>query len=189
MRRNPDGSTAPLAHQDQEPTPGVMVLLVGLQMPGELADALREDRDLDLGGTRVRAMKTVLRGQPCLYFAIDCQTDDRLYRGSRRDQATRRLRPVDRPAGGSLPCRPGLPGAAQGAAQGAGRRRPTRAERSPTSGAAQASTTDPSALGSLPARQAAGPSTTSACACPMSQHPGGIGTAPSTRRRISAASG
>jgi hypothetical protein len=39
---------APLADQDQEATPGVVVLLMGLQMRRELTDALSEDRDLDL---------------------------------------------------------------------------------------------------------------------------------------------
>src|SRR5690349_16615359 len=40
---------AALADQHEEPTPGVMVLGVGLQVVGEIRDALAEQRDLYLG--------------------------------------------------------------------------------------------------------------------------------------------
>jgi hypothetical protein len=40
---------ASLAHQLQQPAPGMVIFHVGLEVLGELADALREDGDLDLG--------------------------------------------------------------------------------------------------------------------------------------------
>src|SRR5919199_1725755 len=55
---------ASLADQEQEPAPRVVVLLVRLQVLGELSDALGEDRHLDLGRARVRVVEPVLHGQP-----------------------------------------------------------------------------------------------------------------------------
>ena len=46
-----------LADHDEEPAPGRMVLLVGLEMIGQLADALTEDRDLDFRRTCVRRVR------------------------------------------------------------------------------------------------------------------------------------
>ena len=45
-----------LANHHQQTSPTVMVLFVDLQMLGEVADALAEQRNLDLGRTRVRVV-------------------------------------------------------------------------------------------------------------------------------------
>ena len=45
--------TAALTDEHHEAATGVVVLLVRLQVLGEVADALREDGDLNLGGTGV----------------------------------------------------------------------------------------------------------------------------------------
>jgi hypothetical protein len=45
-------------HHEQAP-PTVMILLVDLQVVGEVIDPLSEQRNLDLGGTRVRGMRAV----------------------------------------------------------------------------------------------------------------------------------
>src|SRR5215469_7581218 len=71
---------ATLANQQQQTATRVMVLPVGLQVLREQLDALGEDGDLDLGRTRVGAVEAVLLCQPCLDFALDCQTGDELYR-------------------------------------------------------------------------------------------------------------
>ncbi len=49
-----------LADHDEEPAPGRVVLLVGLEMVGQLADPLTEDRDLDLGGPSIGCMRPEL---------------------------------------------------------------------------------------------------------------------------------
>src|ERR1035438_3971467 len=43
-----------------QPTPGVMITLVNLEVLGQVRDAGGEQRDLDLGRTRVRLVKSVL---------------------------------------------------------------------------------------------------------------------------------
>jgi len=48
------------AHEHQKPPPTVMVLLVDLQVLGEVVDALGEERDLHLGRTRVGGMRPIL---------------------------------------------------------------------------------------------------------------------------------
>ena len=53
----------------------MMVLGVLLQMLSELTDAFAEDRNLDLGRTRVRVVEFVLRDQAALDFSFDCQTE------------------------------------------------------------------------------------------------------------------
>jgi hypothetical protein len=42
-----------LAHHRQKPTAGMVILLVGLEVVGEVVDAFREDRNLDFGRTGV----------------------------------------------------------------------------------------------------------------------------------------
>jgi hypothetical protein len=39
----------PLAHQHQESTPTVMIVLMSPQMVGEVSDSLSDERNLDLG--------------------------------------------------------------------------------------------------------------------------------------------
>ena len=51
-----------------------MVLLVHLEMLGELLDPLREEGDLDFGRPGVRFVEPVLPDQ-IRFLAIDCQTD------------------------------------------------------------------------------------------------------------------
>src|SRR3954471_20873504 len=48
---------AALAHQHQKATARSMVLRVGFEMLGQLADPLTQNRDLDLGRTGVRVMR------------------------------------------------------------------------------------------------------------------------------------
>lgn len=50
-------STLPDHHE--QTSPAVMILLVDLQVLGEVVDPLGEQRDLDLGRTRVRGMRAV----------------------------------------------------------------------------------------------------------------------------------
>ena len=45
--------TAALADHQQQTTAGAMILLGRLQMLGQMVDAVREQRDLHVGGTRV----------------------------------------------------------------------------------------------------------------------------------------
>jgi|SRR5665213_667148 len=44
---------AALADHHQQPATGAVILLVALQMPGQMVDALREQRNLHVGGTGV----------------------------------------------------------------------------------------------------------------------------------------
>lgn len=46
----------PLANKFEQATTGVVVVLVRLQVRGEVLDALREDRHLNLGGAGIRRM-------------------------------------------------------------------------------------------------------------------------------------
>ena len=50
----------PLAHEHEQPAPGVVVLHMGLEMVGELCDALAEERDLHFAGTGVSGLALVL---------------------------------------------------------------------------------------------------------------------------------
>src|ERR1700730_10571016 len=72
-----------LADEKKKAAPRVVVLLVRLQVLSELPDALREDRDLNLGRARIRVMELVLRNQLSFDFGVDCQTDGRLYQTGR----------------------------------------------------------------------------------------------------------
>src|ERR1700730_4047714 len=76
-----------LADEEKKAAPRVVVLLVRLQVLSELPDALREDRDLNLGRARIRVMELVLRNQLSFYFGVDCQTDGRLYQTAGRPSA------------------------------------------------------------------------------------------------------
>ena len=51
---------APAADHPQQPSPGVVVLRVGLEVLGELRDALGEHGDLNLGRARVARAPSVL---------------------------------------------------------------------------------------------------------------------------------
>ena len=51
-------------------TAAVEVLLVGLQMLGEVDDAGSEDRDLNLGGTRIAFMNSILFDQGLLFILL-----------------------------------------------------------------------------------------------------------------------
>src|SRR3954454_12195602 len=51
---------ATLTHEDQQTATAVVVVLVLLEVLGEVLDALREHRDLDLGGARVALAGRVL---------------------------------------------------------------------------------------------------------------------------------
>src|SRR5215469_524860 len=48
---------AALAHQHQQTAPGSMVLDVGLEMLGQFANPLTQDRNLDFGGTGIRIVR------------------------------------------------------------------------------------------------------------------------------------
>src|SRR5262249_27936579 len=51
---------APLADEHEQATTGMMILLVDLEMIRERLDPLAEERDLDLGRTRVGFVETML---------------------------------------------------------------------------------------------------------------------------------
>ena len=55
--------TAP--HHHEQSSPAVMILLMGLQMLGEVVDPLGEQRNLDLGRSRVRGVRAVLADNRC----------------------------------------------------------------------------------------------------------------------------
>src|SRR5258708_22002218 len=59
-----------------------MVLGVRLQVLGELPDARRRERDLDLGRARVLLGPPVLGDHFALDFSLFCQTEAKLYRPS-----------------------------------------------------------------------------------------------------------
>src|SRR5260370_17014810 len=59
-----------------------MVLGVRLQVLGELPDARRRERDLDLGRARVLLSPPVLGDHFALDFSLFCQTEAKLYRPS-----------------------------------------------------------------------------------------------------------
>src|SRR5438067_13335926 len=56
----------PLANHDQQTTPGMKVLLVAREMIGQVADPLRQDRDLHLGGPGVTGLGRVFRNERLL---------------------------------------------------------------------------------------------------------------------------
>src|SRR5712692_4344320 len=57
-----------------------MVLGVRLEVLGELPDARRRERDLDLGRARVLVSSPVLGDHFALDFSLFCQTEEELYR-------------------------------------------------------------------------------------------------------------
>src|SRR3546814_18608513 len=59
---------AALADHLQEALPGMMVLAVGLEVLGEVLDALGEEGDLDLGGAGVHVVGSVALDQVGLAF-------------------------------------------------------------------------------------------------------------------------
>ena len=63
--------TAALADKHEKSTARAMILLVCLEMFGELADALAQNRDLDLRAAGVRVMRAELLNDVCL--ACGCQ--------------------------------------------------------------------------------------------------------------------
>src|SRR5439155_22946514 len=65
-----------LADQHQQSPPRVMVLRVGLEVLGEAVDPLGDERDLDLGRTRVALVRLELLDQALL--AVDGKRHGRL---------------------------------------------------------------------------------------------------------------
>lgn len=59
---------AALRHHLQQSTAGMVVLHVGLEMLGEVGDALREDGHLNLGRTCVRGFQRIIRNDRSLAF-------------------------------------------------------------------------------------------------------------------------
>src|SRR5260370_39106426 len=82
-----------LANQEEEAAARVMVLGVRLQVLGELPDARRRERDLDLGRARVLLSPPVLGDHFALDFSLFCQTEAKLYRprGNHRFRCPREL--------------------------------------------------------------------------------------------------
>ena len=52
-----------LAHQLHQPAPGMVILEVGLEVLGELSDALRQDGDLNLGRAGIAFVLSKLRDE------------------------------------------------------------------------------------------------------------------------------
>ena len=63
--------SASLTHELQQPAPRVVILHVRLEVLGELVDAAREDRDLDLGRAGVRLVAAVLFDEHPLLLGMD----------------------------------------------------------------------------------------------------------------------
>src|SRR5690606_29602408 len=63
--------SATLADEEQEPPAGVVVVLVGLEVLGEVLDPLGQQRDLDLGGTGVALVRGVLGHDGLLRSSIE----------------------------------------------------------------------------------------------------------------------
>jgi len=55
---------AALADHHQQTATGAVILLVALQMLGQVVDALRQQGDLHVGGTRVLGVRLEVIGQP-----------------------------------------------------------------------------------------------------------------------------
>ena len=62
---------AALADHHQQSAAGAVVFLVSLQMFGQMIDPLREQRDLNIGGTGVFNMQLKLFNRLCLGFHIN----------------------------------------------------------------------------------------------------------------------
>src|SRR3954454_14500504 len=61
-----------LTDEDQQTPPAVVVVLVLLEVLGEVLDALRQHRDLDLGGARVALAGRVLGHDSLLRCGVEC---------------------------------------------------------------------------------------------------------------------
>src|ERR1700730_1705907 len=62
---------APLTDHDQEPAPRVKVLLMRAEMIGQVADALRQDRHLNLGRAGVVIFRTIFADQRLFALGSD----------------------------------------------------------------------------------------------------------------------
>lgn len=63
----------PFTDQHQESTTRVVIFLVDLEMLGQIADSLREDRDLHFRGSRIAFMRGVLLDQAFFGFVRNAQ--------------------------------------------------------------------------------------------------------------------
>ena len=61
---------AALADHDQQPATRAVILFVGLQMLGQMVDAMREQRDLHVRRTRVLGVRLECFNRLCLRFHI-----------------------------------------------------------------------------------------------------------------------
>ena len=61
---------AALADHDQQPAARAVILFVGLQMLGQMVDAMREQRDLHVRRTRVLGVRLKCFNRLCLRFHI-----------------------------------------------------------------------------------------------------------------------
>src|SRR5688572_15699191 len=62
---------APAAHHPQQPAPRMMILDVRLEMLGKVRDARRQQRDLDLGRSRITRGALVILDQLGLLIVVD----------------------------------------------------------------------------------------------------------------------
>ena len=60
--------TAALADHDEQPATRAVVFFVGLQMLGQMVDAMREQRDLHVRRTRVLGVRLKCFNRLCLRF-------------------------------------------------------------------------------------------------------------------------
>src|SRR5215218_9000160 len=70
--------TTTLTDEEQQATTRVVVVLVLLQVLGEVLDSLREERDLDLGGSSVTGVRRVLFDDRLLDIGFKCHRWDPL---------------------------------------------------------------------------------------------------------------
>ena len=64
--------TTTVADHQQQTTTGVVIVLVLLEVLGQVGDTLAQQRDLDLGGTRVAFVRRVLGDDFLLFFSRKC---------------------------------------------------------------------------------------------------------------------
>jgi hypothetical protein len=64
--------TTTVTDHEQQTTTGVVIVLVLLQVLGQVGDTLAQQRDLDLGGTRVAFVRRVLGDDFLLFFSRKC---------------------------------------------------------------------------------------------------------------------
>src|SRR5688572_5431278 len=70
--------TTTLTDEEEQATTRVVVVLVLLQVLGEVLDSLREERDLDLGGSSVTGVRRVLFDDRLLDISFKCHRWDPL---------------------------------------------------------------------------------------------------------------